>query len=274
MRSYAGARTLFRFLEFLAWVMVVVGVLVAIGGGGAASSYGPRGAGMIAVLPGLVISVFGLLLVAQVQNARAGVDSAEYGQQMLKIARDQLEISKQALKQDAAAPQSFMDDNSRSGSSTGYTSESGTLTRRAMKRRRPEGQSDAARDDSSDTLMLSIPPGGEVIEYRNQTIVSDGGKFHIGSATYFKLDDAKQHIDNLEGGAADRLSEVEAVSLETKVPGPTMTTVTYKSKEILEENGKFKYNGIPFDSREQVEAYIDQFAPQTLPGATRAGGND
>ncbi|WP_323771753.1 hypothetical protein [Antarctobacter sp.] len=113
MRSYEAARGLLGFLGFLAWCAIVGGVVVAIGAGSAVSqtrSFGVSGgamAGMVAAMPGLILAFLGFLALAQVQTGRAGVDTAEYTQQMLKIARDQLEVSKQSLKQSGVPRKSF-----------------------------------------------------------------------------------------------------------------------------------------------------------------------
>lgn len=98
MRSYDAARGLFSFLAFIAWSAVVVGVIAAFGG--AQMRTGLDGAvGIMGALPGIGIAILGLFQVAVIQAARATVDTAEYTQQMLKIARDQLDVSIQSLKQ-------------------------------------------------------------------------------------------------------------------------------------------------------------------------------
>jgi hypothetical protein len=107
MRSYEAARTLFSFLAFSAWSVVVIGGLVALVSAAGVSQYGGGGAGMLAMVPGIGIGLTGFILVAFVQIGRATVDTAEYTQQMLKISRDQLEVSKQGLKLQSAGPQTF-----------------------------------------------------------------------------------------------------------------------------------------------------------------------
>ncbi len=59
------------------------------------------------MVPGIGIGITGFILVAFVQMGRATVDTAEYTQQMLKLSRDQLEVSKQSLKVQNSAPQTF-----------------------------------------------------------------------------------------------------------------------------------------------------------------------
>lgn len=103
MRSYEAARKLFSFLGFCSWCMIVFGVIAAVGGGASAAAIGgvakipTEAATFLATLPGLGTAVLGFFCLAFVQMGRAAVDSAEYAQQSLKIARDQLELSRQSL---------------------------------------------------------------------------------------------------------------------------------------------------------------------------------
>ena len=103
MRSYEAARGLFSFLALCSWGIIIVGGIVAIAAGAALSSaLGGNPSAMklvLAFMPGAGISLVGLYGLAMVQMARAGVDSAEYGQQALGVARQQLEVSQQALAQ-------------------------------------------------------------------------------------------------------------------------------------------------------------------------------
>ena len=107
MRSYEAARSLFSFLGFIAWSVVVLGVLVALVSAAGGSRFGGAGAGLLAMVPGVAIGIAGFILVAFVQMGRATVDTAEYTQQMLKIARDQLDVSKQGLNQGKVLEQGF-----------------------------------------------------------------------------------------------------------------------------------------------------------------------
>lgn len=109
MRSYEAARSLFGILAFLAWAVVAIGVVAAFIGAESVPSYAGDEMVLLALAPGIGIGILGLVLVAFVQMGRANVDTAEYTQQMLKISRDQLDVSRQALKQGASAPEGFAD---------------------------------------------------------------------------------------------------------------------------------------------------------------------
>ncbi|WP_172299995.1 hypothetical protein [Pseudoruegeria sp. HB172150] len=104
MKSYETARKMFDILEIAAWLMVGAGVLLTLSGPATVSQFAPSGAAMAAALPGIAVAFLGMLQVAIVQNARAGVDTAEYTQQMLQVARDQLEVSRRGFKLQKGAP--------------------------------------------------------------------------------------------------------------------------------------------------------------------------
>ncbi len=93
MRSYGTARGIFSFLEFVGWSVVVIGIIVGLIMAESAGRYVSDGQKFMLFLMGASSSLVGLFMVGAVQNWRAGVDSAEYGQQMLKISRDQLEAT-------------------------------------------------------------------------------------------------------------------------------------------------------------------------------------
>ncbi|WP_424991371.1 hypothetical protein [Fluviibacterium sp. S390] len=112
MRSYETARSLFSFLGFCSWVVIVIGAGAAFMGGAAvgATSFNNTPNIMqiaLAAAPGVAILLLGLFGLALVQMGRAGVDSAEYGQQMLSVARNQLDISQQMLAQGATMAASY-----------------------------------------------------------------------------------------------------------------------------------------------------------------------
>lgn len=91
MRTYETARTIFSILEFIGWVIVVLGVVVSFyglsSGGIAGFAYEkpPFGLRIIAMLPGLGMILAGLISVAYTQSFRATVDMAEMARDHLKI---------------------------------------------------------------------------------------------------------------------------------------------------------------------------------------------
>jgi hypothetical protein len=112
MRSYEAARTYFSILGVISWIVIVLGGIVALISVAAVGQIsrefgGSSAAGLAGVAPGLVLMFAGFLGLVFVQIGRAGVDTAEYTQQMLKIARDQLEVSRQGLNSGQNQPKSF-----------------------------------------------------------------------------------------------------------------------------------------------------------------------
>lgn len=101
MRSYEAARGYFSFLGFIAWCAIIGGIALALMAGVTAAQLS-RGAGALAFLaaasPGLILIYVGFFNLVYIQTARAGVDSAEYAQQALKLSRDQFAVSKEMLR--------------------------------------------------------------------------------------------------------------------------------------------------------------------------------
>lgn len=114
MRSYEAARTYFSILEVVSKIIIIIGGIVALISllalGEMSRDWGGSPlAGLVGIVPGVIVMFAGFLGMVVVQIGRAGVDTAEYTQQMLKIARDQLEVSQQALRGPNASARSFAD---------------------------------------------------------------------------------------------------------------------------------------------------------------------
>ena len=114
MRSYEAARGLFSFMSFVGWVVIVGGVIAAIAGVSIGSEVGRYGYGrgpgpevLLFMLPGVGIGIVGVITLALAQMGRAGVDTAEYSQQMLQISRESLDVSRQSLRQSEQMRTSF-----------------------------------------------------------------------------------------------------------------------------------------------------------------------
>lgn len=185
MRSYDAARSLFSFLGFVAWVAILLGIVAALvgaGAGGTASRWGggPTGlASLIGALPGIAIIFSGFLGLAAVQMGRASVDTAEYTQQMLKIARDQLDVSQQALKQASNAQRSFADRTEASVGTDGS---------------RPNGQTrqEPKLTNTSASYSYKI---GETIIYRGKEIRVTEGGYVFDRIPFHTIDEARASID-------------------------------------------------------------------------------
>ena len=178
MRSYEAARKLFSFLGFIAWSVIVIGVLVALVGAGTGGRYGVPGAGLVAMVPGIGIAIAGFIQLAFVQMGRAQVDTAEYTQQMLKISRDQLEVSRQSLNQGNTPAKSF-----------------GSV-------RRPENASSrrssfAAKPNPEKESRVEPSLESENFEYKGRTITREGNRFVFAKMAFNSVELAQQYIDRL-----------------------------------------------------------------------------
>ena len=227
MRSYEAARTLFSFLGFCAWSVVVIGVLVALIGAGGGSRYGGAGAGLLAMVPGIGLSIAGLLLLAFVQMGRAGVDTAEYTQQMLKISRNQLEVSQQALKQSNQANKSF--------ASVSKDSEAKKLEgfERSDFGNTPKVQQTMKRPQVSQVQSRRLEDGQSINHLGHQIRrIADG--YVVGDETLCTLNLAERHIERNFTDLAINGIAIEVVQGKYGAGGKTFETID-DVKRSLEE---------------------------------------
>ncbi|MEL7252797.1 MAG: hypothetical protein AAGL23_01380 [Pseudomonadota bacterium] len=175
MRSYNAARRLFSFLESTSWCLVVFGVITVglmLFSQNQVSQWGMV-AGIAVLGVGAFMAVVGLLGVAQAQIGRAGVDSAEYSQQMLQIARDQLEISRQSLSGNANGKTTFAT-NVETKSTKGIESAS---------YEKPDAQPSAQSDP-----LHRMQYKGKSITIEDETYLYDGLSFETRDAVEAHID--------------------------------------------------------------------------------------
>ncbi|MCK0103221.1 hypothetical protein [Pseudohalocynthiibacter sp. F2068] len=102
--DYVFGRIVLAFLGLVSASLLVVGVIIAISAAGGAGyslrqSYGVAiPASILAAIPGMIIALVGLVLLAMVDHYMATLDSATATKKMLRVAEDQLKVSRQALK--------------------------------------------------------------------------------------------------------------------------------------------------------------------------------
>jgi len=190
MRDYGVARSLFGFIEFLFWAGVVIGVIVAFAAMNVASRGFGGGPGILAALPGMLMAITSLFGVALVQNARATVDTAELTQQMLKVARDQLEVSQQAVKQGEMAQQSFA---ALAASNQPPQSELETPAGKATFAHTPGAtdrpQIEATSEPEEPKVM------GKKLTYKGQSGELIGGKWHLNGIAFESRELLRDYID-------------------------------------------------------------------------------
>lgn len=85
--AYGTARFVSFFISFLGWVAFVVGIIAAFASMGSLQLKYGAGVSVLALLPGLGISISGLFLVAAGQVTRATVDNADNTRQILDLLR-------------------------------------------------------------------------------------------------------------------------------------------------------------------------------------------
>lgn len=189
MRSYQAARSLFSFISFFSWFLIIGGIIAVVAGsnlGGEMSRYSrmPAGIGMIlGGIPGFIAGLIGFFALVSSQMGRAGVDSAEYGQQMLQVARDHLEISRQSLHKSDTLRQSFeaLASAKEASSNASYA---GHLA-----------QPKATADTSPALPSTASRPS--LITYKGKEIAALESGFHFAGESFPTLAAAQAHIDLL-----------------------------------------------------------------------------
>lgn len=252
MRSYQTARSLHSFLEFLFWMGVICGLLIALAGAAAgARSFG--GGGLLGAGPGLVMIAFCLLGVSNVQNARAAVDSAEYGQQMLKVARDQLEISKQALRGSGIAVAGFTERAKRS--SDGGRAEPPLQAGYGAKERSAGNGVEYLKDDGSELIYRGAravqTEHGYVLEGTTKPLYPLLADFKL--AIDMQLDQptgfARVKPLPITSASADNDPEVEA--------GRKDGELEYAGQKVIVQAGRYLHNGKLFTTWQAVQKHLD-----------------
>ncbi|WP_298975925.1 hypothetical protein [uncultured Roseobacter sp.] len=210
MRSYEAARSLFSFLGICSWVVIAIGVVVALGGLSAASSFG-RNAGMLQALagatPGVILAMLGFFGLALVQMGRANVDTAEYGQQSLGVARQQLEISNQVLAQNKQMAASYARQTApKTAAPATEPAEQSGATYSEKKLASPSKET-AVKAISEKSAPASLPdPKGEpaiaqltadTFMVLGRELVFKEDRYHFGSLKFHTLEQAEAYFGQM-----------------------------------------------------------------------------
>jgi hypothetical protein len=180
MRSYQASRNIFGFIEFLSWASLVIGgvcIVFAMNALGS-NSFGRIDPGVFAGIPGVILILYGLLGIMIAQTARASVDTAELTGQMLKVARDQLEVSKATLRGGNAPASSFdtLQPAPQAAPSVSYAGLQST-------------------QDPRD----AVPAAPEQISYAGKIIEALPNGYRMDGLMFADLVAAQQHADGLMG---------------------------------------------------------------------------
>lgn len=243
MRSYETARNVIGFFEFVAWCVVAIGVLLILIGFGAGGSFGRSfGAGssfagaLTAGIPGIAITLLGILAVVQCQTGRAGVDTAEYNQQMLKVARDTLEVSRQTLRQNGA------------GASPSFSAAPQT------ERVEPPLTSDASLASakvSKPNRALPDAQSAQPISYNGVTIAVENGTYRYAGLMFHDLEKAKAYADQLG------VNENASPEPVPQIASPN-ETIEYRGVEVIKRDNKFLVGERMFYSEHAAQKYVDR----------------
>lgn len=190
MQSYQAARTYFSLLEILAWCVIVFGAIVAIVAWGAVGQMsrgfgGSPIAGIAGLVPGVAVMFLGFLGLAGAQVGRAAVDSAEYTQQGLKVARDQLDVSRQALKHGAVLEKGY----------AALQAAKEDLRRNAEPASAPVSASYADAQPGADQENVLAGPPIKTIDYRGRQIEKRTDGYYVGPSHFAGLNGAQRNID-------------------------------------------------------------------------------
>ncbi len=237
MRSYHAARSLFSFLSFVAWALIVIGGLMAIVGAEASQNMFRGGSALIGALPGTFIAAFGLLMLAVTQNARASVDTAEYTQQMLKVARDQLQISQQSLKAHHTTLKSFAE---LTPTPSGEPEKTTSFTQVA------DTDPKSANTHSTHTAPLKI-------DQRD-------GRFYVGAIEFQNLEMAREYLERgREKATLPTIDDVQVeIPQELQPLHAVGEMVEYRGKQLKAVEAGYVFKGTMFNSLERAKERIDQ----------------
>ena len=206
LRSYEVARKTFSFLEIVGWSVVVLGIVAGFILAGSAGRYAGDGQKFLLFLLGASGSLLGLFMVGAVQNWRAGVDSAEYGQQALKVAREQLEISKRGLKSQGADAQSFSDISKieelskgsfAEQSKTENTTQMETSLAIPMKPETKQTKTTYLEKTDENGFQLLNESGTE-LQYRGRQFQLVDGKYDLNGQGFKSAKQLKSYLNNLK----------------------------------------------------------------------------
>jgi hypothetical protein len=180
MRSYQASRNIFGFIEFLSWASLVIGgvcIVFAMNALGS-NSFGRIDPGVFAGIPGVILILYGLLGIMIAQTARASVDTAELTGQMLKVARDQLEVSKATLRGGNTPASSF-----------------DTLQPAPQ----PAPSASYATRQNTQTVPEAAGAAPEQISYAGHIIEALPNRYRVAGLMFADLVAAQQHVDALTG---------------------------------------------------------------------------
>lgn len=206
MRSYETSRVILGIAEFASWAAIVIGAIAALIAGSAAAKYSGFGAPSFfaLALPGIVVATLGLFGVVQCQLARAGVDTAELTGQILKVGRDQLEVSRDALRKTKAGDASFAALASKAPEiespiipKAGYATAAASREREETDALPPTTETSAFKPFDEKFGLTQLNEAATEFEYRDRKLQLTDGMYYLNGIAFPSAKAAKSYIDKL-----------------------------------------------------------------------------
>ena len=203
MRSYNTSRMFFGFLELVAWPTLSIGVVAIVYSARNLLGLGiygfdvNRSLQLLIIGPAVVAVLYSLMIIIIAQVGRAGVDTAELTGQMLRVARDQLEVSQQLLRQGDTLRMSYaalVEKSSDDRPLADYGAAVASGRRGAGEG--PPVANGAASSTSGETL-IHIPVVDGSTRYQGREILHSGSAYLVEGERFATLDSAKGYVDEL-----------------------------------------------------------------------------
>ena len=237
--NYSTAHSIFKLFEFLGWITVALGALLALIGLASGNfpifpqigdpTFSDR---LIAMIPGLLFVEVGFIQIVLVKVGQANVDTAEMTQEILKIAKSGQQV----------APRS----------------------RPPVHETAPQSQAQASKPDPR-TKMLR--PGEQVLveTYKGVEIHRRYEGHYIDERWFARLKQAKEHIDSV---SSEPILELTPDTSATKEAEDTLVEI-YKGVEIHQPEKPYHGHTVGDQSFLGLEA-----AKKHIDGLTSDQGQD
>lgn len=197
-RSYSAARSIFSFMEFMGWIVVVVGLFLGMALSNSVGRYASDIQHILMFAIGGSGSLVGLFFVGAVQSWRAGVDAAEYSQQALNVARLQLDVSEQSLKLQSEEAKTFasMQTAAKAENAISYGK---NTSQENLANPNPNSTTENVLDEpvgaEQDAEQIEVDTA-ETSNDQNPLIEEKDGKFHLGTMSFLTRDAAEEYASH------------------------------------------------------------------------------
>lgn len=258
--NYGFARSVQGLFEFIAWLMLGLGVIATfIMVGTASRGFGTPG--LIVALPGIAFCLASMWLLVHIQMGKAAVDSADYAYQSLAIAREQFEISKRSLASQRApqtyAERSAPEDKAAASAGAGYgnpTNGQATGTAVAQADPTPIETEWSHRGEQIKLSAQGYSAAGDTFRSLNaakdhidftldQAIEKRGGQYWVAGKNFLKLENAQAFSDQQRETLARPMANGDRQD--------------YRGMSINRTEHGYLVEGETFDSIEAAKNFID-----------------